>query len=290
MKIALLTTGPEAGEIQRIKEEVLKLGHSFEVVDFTEFSFEIENNNLSIHQLKGIDPDLVIIRGMFLSMNSVTPIVDFLREKRVKIFDNGVYTHKYSINKVSDLVKVSLAHLPTPNTFYSKDLDDFVIYAEEVGYPLVVKSAKMGKGASVTKVDNKEELEKYILSVNEGKIPTKTVIMQEFIPYKYDLRVFVLGNKVYAMRRIPPAGDFRANFSIGGTVELFDLKEEYKELARKGAKAVGLDIAGVDLLIKENDDAVILEVNHTPGMLGIEKATGENIAGMYVSYAIENAK
>jgi RimK family alpha-L-glutamate ligase len=289
MKIILLTTGPEAGEIIRIKEEINKLDYDLEVINFTNFSFEIDNNNLSILQLKNVKADLAIVRGMFLSMNSVTPIIDFIKNKKIKVFDNGVYTHKYSINKVSDLVKLSLAGIDTPDTFYSKMPKDFIDHAEKVGYPLVVKSAKMGKGESVSKVNSKEELEKYINNVTEENKFKKTIIMQEFIPYKFDLRVFVLGDHIYTMRRIPPKGDFRANFSIGGTVELFDLSTEHKTLAKNAAKAVGLDIAGVDLLIKENGEAVVLEVNHTPGMMGIEEATGENITKMYVEYALNNA-
>lgn len=289
MKISLLTTGPNVEEITRIGEEIKKLGHEFEVVDFINFSFRVKNNNLTIFQLQNFNPDLVIVRQMFSSINSVTPIVDYLRSKNIKIFDNGVFTHKYSINKVSDIVKLSIANLPTPDTAYSKESQDLLNLAEAIGYPIVVKSAKMGKGASVEKVNTREELAIYIKNFEESKLQSKTILVQEFIPYKFDLRVFVLGDKTFTMRRIPPEGDFRANFSLGGSVEPFDLSEKHKKLAIKAARAIDLDVAGVDLLVKDNDEALVLEVNHTPGMLGIEKATGENITKMYVEYAIKQA-
>ncbi len=290
MKIALITTSPEQEEIVRIREEAKKMGYTLEVVDVSGFTLKIKDNKLSVVQLENVDADLAIVRGVFMAMNSVTAIVDYIKSRNIKIFDNGVYTHKYSINKITDLTKVSIAGLPTPDTFYSKVPQEFIKGAEDLGYPVVVKSAKTGKGMGVQKMDTEESLEKYVEDLKNDKLPVKTVIMQEFIPYKYDLRVFILGDKIHTMRRIPPVGDFRANFSIGGTVELFNLNEKDKSIAKLAAKAVGLGIAGVDLLIKENGESVVLEVNHTPGMMGIERATGENITKMYIEYALSHAE
>lgn len=76
---------------------------------------------------------------------------------------------------------------------------------------------------------------------------------------------------------------------MGGSVELFDLDDRGKDLAKRALKAVGLEIGGVDILIDENDKRYIIEVNHTAGFVGMEKATGENIAKIYLDFAISRA-
>jgi glutathione synthase/RimK-type ligase-like ATP-grasp enzyme len=92
------------------------------------------------------------------------------------------------------------------------------------------------------------------------------------------------------MRRIPGEGEFRANFSLGGSVELFDLDEAGKKMAMKALKAVGLSIGGVDMLITEDNKRYILEVNHTAGFIGMELATSTNIGKIWVEHAIASAK
>ncbi|MBI2007399.1 MAG: 30S ribosomal protein S6--L-glutamate ligase, partial [Candidatus Blackburnbacteria bacterium] len=83
--------------------------------------------------------------------------------------------------------------------------------------------------------------------------------------------------------------EFRANFSLGGSVRSFELGEEDRKLALTALEKVDLAVGGVDLLITENR-RYVLEVNHTPGMLGMEAATGENITRAYLEYAVEHAK
>lgn len=290
MKIALITTFPEAEEVERIREESILAGHRFQLIDFVNFKFEIINNKINIKELSNLDADVVIIRGIFVSIQTLTPLIDFLHNKNIKVFDNHLSIHNYAINKVADFIKISLANLPMPDTKYSKKFEDFKIMAEELKYPVIIKSTKMGKGASVVKIDNNEELENYIKEYKKEKETSKDLIMQSFVDYKLDLRIFILGDKHYCMRRIPPVGDFRANFSLGGEVELFDLPKDLEDLSFKAIKSVDLEIAGVDILVDKNNKPYLLEVNHTPGMMGIEKATGENITKMYIDYALAHAK
>jgi glutathione synthase/RimK-type ligase-like ATP-grasp enzyme len=100
----------------------------------------------------------------------------------------------------------------------------------------------------------------------------------------------VIGERVFAMRRIPGEGEFRANFSLGGSVELFDLDEAGVSLSKSAMKSIGMSVGGVDILITSDNRRYVLEVNHTAGMLGMEKATGENITKIYVEHALKNAK
>jgi len=290
MKIALITTLPKLIENERIKVEVGKLGHDFNLIDLENFDFQIINGKLEVGGLRDFNADLVIIRGIFSSIKAISLIIKSLRESGVKVFDNNFVKHRYSIDKLTDLIKLNLAGIKIPDMFYARDFSKFIGGAEKLNYPVIVKSTRMGKGAGVFKMDNRKELEALLDElINEGK-EAKNYIMQEFIPYKYDLRCLIIGDKVFTMRRIPEEGEFRANFSLGGDVELFDLDERGKEFALKAIKAVDMDVAGVDVLIDKSDNRYILEVNHTAGFVGMEKASGENIGKIYVECAIERAK
>lgn len=289
MKIALITTYPESEEVGRIREEAVLLGHRFKIIDFNKFEFEITNNQISMKEISNLDVDIVIIRGIFTAIHSLSPLIDYLHSRNIKVFDNNLSVHKYAINKIADFIKLSLAGLPMPNTFYSRAFDDYHKQAQKLKFPVILKSVRTGKGASVVKFDNKESLDGYIQEYKKENTNARNLIMQEFIDYKFDLRVFILGKNFYCMRRIPPKNDFRANFSLGGSVELFDLPKNLQALSQKAIKAVNLQVAGVDILLDKDNNPYILEVNHTPGMMGIETATHENISKIYLEYAIKNA-
>lgn len=290
MKIALVTTLPVLIENKRIKEEVLALGHEFFLINLEDFNFKIKGGKLSVPALDNADLDLIIVRGIFSSIKSISAVLESLKKKGVKIFDNNFLKHQYLINKVADLTKLVLGGIPIPETQHVRDFNNYPKVAKELGYPVIIKSTRMGKGANVFKMDNEGELLAFLESCEEeGKEP-KNYILQEFIPYKYDLRVLVLGDRIFTMRRIPAKGEFRANFSLGGDVELFDLDEKGKELALAAMDAVDMSVGGVDILITKDDKRYILEVNHTVGFVGMEKATGENIGKVFVEHAIANAK
>ncbi len=290
MKIALVTTLPKLIENKRIEEEVKNMGHDFQLVDMQEFGFIIKDGNLKVDQIENLKADIVIVRGVFLAIKTISEIVKTLRGKGTKIFDNNFLEHRYSIDKVTDIVKLSIAGISVPDTYYSRDFTNYKKLAKDLGYPFVMKSSRMGKGASVFKIESEEELISLIDTLeNDGK-SAKSFVLQEFIPYEYDLRVLVIGEDVFTMRRIPAEGEFRANFSLGGRVEPFNLDNKGKKLAIAALGAVDMSVGGVDILITKDNKRCILEVNHTAGFVGMEKATRKNIAKVYLNHAIETAR
>lgn len=117
-------------------------------------------------------------------------------------------------------------------------------------------------------------------------------IVQKYYPESNgeDIRILVIGNEVIAgMKRYPHKGDFRSNIHQGGWAEGIKISAYYKTLARKAVKALGLDIAGVDI-IETKDGPVIIEVNASPGFEGMEKVTGLNIAGKIINFAVRCIK
>jgi len=288
MKISLVTTLPGLGENKRIEEEVKALGHEFKLLNLKNFEFKIDQNYKS--EFNNLEADIVIVRGVVHSIKPIAAILENLRRQGVRIFDNNFLNHKYAIDKVTDITKLALASIPVPKTYYARDWESISKNADKLEYPLIFKSARSGKGASVFKLENQEGFKKLIADLQEKDKNAKSFIAQEFIDYKYDLRALIVGEKVFTMRRIPGEGEFRANFSLGGSVELYDLDEEGKFLAVKALRAIDMTVGGVDILIDKDNNRFILEVNHTAGMLGMERATGENITKTYVEHAIEKAK
>lgn len=289
MRIALITTHPELEENNRIKDEAEALGHAFELVDLNQFTFKTKGNNLDVKGFTNIDTDVVIVRGILRSVMPIAVAINNLRNRGIKIFDNNFLEHKYSIDKVTDLVKLSLNGILIPDTGYSRDFGNYKSLASEIGYPVVVKQTRTGKGLGVFKVENEGELDKLVNGfIKEGK-DERGYLLQKYILYKHDLRCLVIGDKTFTMKRIPAEGEFRANFSLGGSVEVFDLDDESKQLALDALRVIGMSIGGVDIL-DSGDTRYILEVNHIPGFVGMEKATGENIGKLYVEHAINNAR
>ncbi len=287
MKIALVTTLPGLKENERIATEAKNLGHEFELVDLKDFNFflkpELEQ------QLVHLDADVVVVRGIFNSIKATATILESLRKKGVRIFDNNFLTQQYLIDKVTDLLKLSLNNIPVPKTAYSRNFQDYLQMADDLKYPVIFKSTRMGKGANVFKLENRTSLEELLNDLQQKGKNAKSYLMQEFVDYEHDLRVLVIGERIFTMKRIPGDGEFRANFSLGGKVELFDLDSDGQALARQALKAVGMSVGGVDILIDKQNKRYILEVNHTAGMVGMEEATGENITQIYLNHAINSA-
>lgn len=292
MKITIVTTSPESfeEEIKRTQEEAEKIGHEFDILDLEDFSFIIENGKINLDWVDGDVSDVYILRGIMHSQKQITELILHLREKGARVFDNNFMEHKYSIDKATDLIKLTLNGVKVPDTYYGRDFNEYPKYAKKLGYPLIFKSAKSGKGENIYKAENEDDVVGLAKGIKDKGKDAKLFLIQEFIPYKYDLRCLVIGEDIFTMQRIPKEGDFRANYSLGGEVELFDLDDAGKKLAVDALNAVGMTIGGVDILMTEDDKRYILEVNHTAGFVGMEKATGENIAKIYLEHAIEKAK
>lgn len=290
MKVYLITSFMESGGNDLIEASVKKMGHEFEIIDIRDFSMFIEKDNVSMGKLNSIDSGVAIVRGVMNSVRPLSLLVEKMRSRGVKVFDNNFLKHQYSIDKLTDMIKLAGSGVNVIDTYYSRSFDDYKDFADKLGYPVIVKLTRSGQGRNVYKVDDKDKLQDLIESVVEEGRHAKDFIIQKFVPYEHDLRCLVIGDSVNTMKRIPGKDDFRANYSLGGDVEPFDLDSEGVELAKKALSAVDMSVGGVDILITENNERYILEVNHSAGFEGITKATGVNISDIYVEHALKTAK
>jgi ribosomal protein S6--L-glutamate ligase len=170
------------------------------------------------------------------------------------------------------------------STMYTKDLINLVH-----GAPLVIKLLEGTQGIGVVLAETHNAAE----SVIEAFRGLKTnILVQEFIKEAdaKDIRCFVVGNKVIAaMMRTGKEGDFRSNIHRGGSVQKVKITPEERSTAVRAAKIMGLNVAGVDIL-RSNHGPVVMEVNSSPGLRGIESATGKNVAQMIIEFIEKNAK
>jgi ribosomal protein S6--L-glutamate ligase len=176
--------------------------------------------------------------------------------------------------------------IPTPRTSYVRDMKDIERAIDAVGgLPAVVKVTQGTQGQGVFLRHTLHETKNLV----QGLLMTgKAILIQEYIAESHgkDIRALVVGGRVVAcMRRKARGREFRSNFHLNGTVESVDITEEYAEVACRAARVLGLNVAGVDLL-EGHDGPLVLEVNSSPGLEGIEKASGVNVAGEIIDYVI----
>jgi ribosomal protein S6--L-glutamate ligase len=157
------------------------------------------------------------------------------------------------------------------------------------GAPLVVKLLEGTQGIGVVLAESQKAAE----SIIEGFMGVKAnILVQEYIKESKgaDIRCFVVGGKVVAsMKRQGPEGEFRSNIHRGGTASTIRITPEERSTAVRAAKIMGLNVAGVDLL-RSNHGPVVMEVNSSPGLQGIEETTGKDIAGMIIEYIEKNSQ
>jgi ribosomal protein S6--L-glutamate ligase len=167
------------------------------------------------------------------------------------------------------------------------DIEDLITMVG--GPPLVVKLLQGTQGIGVVLAETQKAAE----SVIESFLGLKaSVLVQEFIQESRgsDIRCFVIGEKVVAaMMRQAKEGEFRSNIHRGGSAKLIKITPVERETAVRAARTMGLNVCGVDIL-RSNHGPVVMEVNSSPGLKGIEEATGKDIAGMMIKFIESNAK
>lgn len=289
MNIAILSRDPKLYSTKRLVEAGEQRGHNVRVLDHLKCNLVIEKENPKIiyngEEVKGINAIIPRI-GASVTFYGTAVVRQF---EMMNIF-TAVESQSLvrSRDKLRSLQILSRAGLGLPKTVftnYSRDVDK--ILKEAGGAPLVIKLLEGTQGLGVVLAENKKAATSVIEAFNGLKA---RVIVQEFIKEAKgaDIRAFVVdGHVVGAMKRQAKEGEFRSNLHRGGTAELYELTAEEEIAAIKAAKALKLGIAGVDIL-QSDRGPLIIEVNSSPGLEGIEAATGKDIAGQIIKYIEKN--
>ncbi len=291
MRVYILSRNENLYSTKRLVEAAKQRGWEVRVIDFLKCSIEIIKDELKINY-KGETlpvPDAIIPRiGASRTFYGSAIVRHF---EMMDVFTtSGSLAIKRSRDKLRSLQILSRHGVDMPKTIFASNLSN----AEDIiklsgGAPLVLKVLEGTQGKGVVLVES-DKAAKSVLDAFYGM--DVNLLVQEFIEESKgsDIRAFVVdGVVVGAMRRQGAKGEFRSNLHQGGSANIHKLSRKEKSTALAAAKAMGLKICGVDM-VPSNRGPLVMEVNSSPGLEGIEKATKEDIAGKIMDYIQANVQ
>lgn len=291
MKIAILSNGNANYSTKRLVEEAQSRGHEVQVIKYKNCYISLDEKHPDVfYNGKKLDSFDAILPRISNSMTRYGCAI-------VRQFEmQGVWTTSSSIaitrarDKLRAAQILTKAGIDTPKTFVSRNTTDIDALLDHIGVPMIIKLATGTHGNGVVLADTKKAaksaLQAFYLYNEDGT----NILLQEYVKESAgtDIRAFVVGSKVVAsMQRQSLDDDFRSNLHKGGEGKIVKLTDEEKKIAVRAAKAMGLHIAGVDLM-RSSRGPLILEVNASPGF-GIERITGRNVARPIIEYIEHNA-
>jgi ribosomal protein S6--L-glutamate ligase len=291
MKIAILSRKASLYSTRRLVEVGRERGHEMRVVDTLRCYMNITSHRPEIHY-RG-----EVLTGYDAVIPRIGASITFYGTAVVRQFEMmGVFPVNESVaisrarDKLRSLQLLSRKGIGLPVTGYAHSPDDVEDLIKMVGgAPMVIKLLEGTQGIGVVLTETQKAAE----SVIEAFMGLKAnILAQEFIKEAggMDIRCFVVGGKVIAaMKRQAQEGEFRSNLHRGGNAELIKITPEERSTAVRAAQVMGLNVAGVDIL-RANHGPVVMEVNSSPGLEGIEKATGKDVAGAIIGFIEREAK
>ena len=285
MKLAILSTAPRCYSTRRLRQAAAERGHTVKVLNTLRFSIGLEAGT----------PDLYFRSKVLSDYDAIIPrigaSITYFGTAVVRQFEQmDVYTPttaagiSNSRDKLRSMQILSRHDIGIPQTAFVRDRKDVLPAIERVGgAPVIIKILEGTQGVGVILADNKKVAEAIIETLQTAK---QNVLVQRFVKESKgkDIRAFVVGDQVVAaMRRVAQGDEFRSNVHRGGSAEAIELDESYRTAAIRSAQIMGLRVAGVDML-EGKDGPQVMEVNSSPGLEGIEGATGLDIAGTIVDF------
>lgn len=292
MKIAILSRNPNLYSTKRLVEAAEQKGHEATVIDHAKCSVVMEKGNPGILYNGELltDIEAVIPRiGSSITFYGTSIVRQFEMMNVLTISGSQAITR--SRDKLRSLQVLAREGLGVPKTVFANHPknDDVVGLIEKIGgAPLIIKLLEGTQGLGVVLADTEGSAKSMIEAFSGLKT---NILIQEYIKESKgtDIRAFVVNNEIVgAMERKGKEGEFRSNLHRGGVGTIISLTKKEQSAALKAAKALGLSVAGVDLM-RSSRGPLIVEVNSSPGLQGIEGATGVDIAGKIITYIEENA-
>ena len=284
LRIALLASDPELYSNRRLLEAGEERGHRMEFLNVKQCYMRLDPQNPEMHYRGGN-----VLERIDAVIPRIRPSVTFYGCAITRQFESmgiRVLNAAEPIKRSRDKLLASqlfVRHgLSMPVTgFASSPLDTKDLIKMVGGAPLILKLLEGAQGRGVVLAETQKAVESVI---NAMKSLNANLLVQEFIKEAggKDLRCFVIGNKVVsAIERTAAVGDFRSNIHQGGSAQAVRIRPEERKLAVAATRALGLDVAGVDIIRSERGP-LLLEVNSSPGLEGIETATGKDLAGQMI--------
>jgi ribosomal protein S6--L-glutamate ligase len=291
MRIAILSRNPKLYSTSRLVEAAVNRDHEVQVLDTLKCYIDIASLRPSVHykgeMLESFDAVIPRI-GASITFYGAAVLRQFEMMGSWPVNESVALTR--SRDKLRSLQIMARAGIGLPLTGFANSPGDTEDLIKIVGgAPLVVKLLEGTQGKGIVLAETYKAAESLIDAFRELGA---NFLVQEFIREAggSDIRAFVIGEKVVAaMKRQAKEGEFRSNLHRGGTATIVKLTPEERSTAVRAAKKMGLNVAGVDLL-RSNHGPVVMEVNSSPGLEGIEKATGKDVATMIIQFIEKHAR
>lgn len=295
LRVAVLGE-PTGWHVGRLMAALASRGHQAAVVRWRELSAEVGVERPAEHSAGGpltaerfLPPtieaaDVVIVRGMpGGGLEEVIFRMDLLGRlaARGTPVVNSPRGLEIAIDKYLALARMAAAGLPVPRTIVAQHPTAIQEAWRSLGSDCVAKPMFGSRGRGLTRVSDRESLTPLIDAATAGSV----AYLQEFVPHNgWDVRILLIGDDSFAIRRFAAGDEWRTNVSLGGRPEAFSPPAAWIELARSASRAVETEIAGVDLLPARDGRVLVLEVNAVPGWRGLEAATGIPVADKVVQH------
>lgn len=292
MKILVISSGVSDDDygIASLVAEAGRDGRSY-VSSANISDFKIEGDQITIAGQEMVSmPDIVIPRPEYPNDVAMWASVLGYFEGRGITCVNNLDSIKRVNDKITMHGYLQEAGLPLPLTVPVDRLEDLPEFKRAVGWPLVLKQSRGGEGRGVQLCKNRKKLIEQIFKFL-GKDPHNKLLAQQYIASSFgrDVRAFVIGDQVVAamIRQATDPKEFRSNIGIGGKGTAYEMPLEWQQVAVRASRALGLEIAGVDLMFGEDGSPIVCEVNRTPGFKGLHRAHPQlNIPRLIIDHAV----
>lgn len=288
MKIGILTRGPKLYSTKRLIEAATERGHQVRTVDVLRCYMNITSSKPTVYYTNRDKKEQLKFDAIIPRIGASVTRYGTAVLRQFEVGNAYSINESIAISRSRDKLRahqlLARKGIGMPITGYANRADATEDLIEFVGgAPLIVKvlSSSQGKGVLLAETDKAAES-----LINAFRELDAEFLVQEFIEEAggSDIRCFVIGDKVIAaMQRTAKDGEFRSNLHMGGSAKVIKLKPEERKLAVKAARVMGLDLAGVDIVRSERGP-LVLEVNSSPGLEGIEGVTGKDVAGAIIEY------
>lgn len=291
MKLAILSCNPYSYSTSRLRAAAESRGLQVKILNTLKFAIDVAQGQPALYykskKLSTYDATLPRI-GASISYFGTAVVRQF---EQMSVFcANSSLGIVNSRDKLRSLQMLSRHQIGIPQTTFVRDKQDVLPAIRRVGgAPVIIKLLEGTQGVGVILSETEKMAEAIIETLHSTR---QNVLVQKFVSESRgkDVRAFVVGDEVVAaMRRVAQGSEFRSNVHRGGRTEVVELDQNYRETAVRSAQIMGLRVAGVDML-EAKDGPQVMEVNSSPGLEGIEHATGLDIAGTIIDYIAAQVK
>ncbi|WP_301099395.1 RimK family alpha-L-glutamate ligase [Otariodibacter sp.] len=293
MKLLMLCREPRLYSCQRLKQESEQLGFKIDILDPNRFSLHLSKGQFQCYYQLGESydknrplPQLLDTYSAILPRFGISStemgcyVLSHFEAQQIPVL-NSSQAFRLARDKWQSLQLLAAANLPVPDTVFTGDLFSTTQTVKSFSPSAIIKTIAGSQGVGVMLSENERSTVSLLDTLRSAKVKS---LLQKYIEEAsgQDIRAFVIGNRVVAtMARFGTSGEFRANIHQGGYAEPIELSSHEQNIAIKATQALGLDVAGVDL-IRSQTGSMILEVNASPGLEMIEKVSNINIAKLMI--------